>query len=191
MRYIGIDVYRDYFEVAIPKLNNSQFYDTKKYNYYGDDLESFLRSLSANFISIIISRGIYSANLGNQIVALGQNASIVHSQQVLRYSQIKLRKDKIDSIILSKYGEENKPTLYKPTPDFVQLINHKWEELKQLLNSLAVNKKRLGSINTAFFVDDTEKQRVLDAINKANEQIQKFEDDSVEIVDKFINPFIL
>ncbi len=191
MRYIGIDVYRDYFEVAIPKFNNSEVYDIKKYNYYGDELESFLRSLSSNFVSIIISRGIYSANLGNQIFSLGQNAAIIHSQQVLRYSQIKLKKEKIDAIVLSKYGEDNKPVLYSPTPDFIKIINNKWEDLKHLLSSLAVNKKRLSSMETAFVFDESEKVKLLEHIERNNELIKKFEDETVELVDKFINPFIL
>jgi transposase len=190
-KYIGIELNREHFIAAFPH-DYSQKYDIKRYKQSELDISTFVRSLSNNFVSIMENHGIYSVTLANQIYKAGFEVAIVHGVQLIHFAQTRFLKDKLDPVIISKYGEEMRPALYNPTPEFIEQISKGWEELRLLLHTKIGKRKKLHAIETSFKTNKEEEiSRIKESIHKNEIDIKAMEEELSVVVNKFINPYTL
>ncbi|MEM7183398.1 MAG: hypothetical protein AAF518_20980 [Spirochaetota bacterium] len=189
-KYIGIQLNKEYFVSAFPRDYNVK-YDVKTYNHSDDEIQGFVKSLSNNFTCVLENQGIYSAIIANYIYKAGFESCIVHPVQIERYALTKFFKEDYDSVIISKYGEEFNPSLYKPTPEFMQQIGKSWDVLRLLLHTRIGKRKKLHALENSYRAEKPETDRLRKSLQEDEKKIFKMEEELNGVVNKFINPYSL
>ncbi|MCB1158859.1 MAG: hypothetical protein H7A25_11645 [Leptospiraceae bacterium] len=189
-KFIGIELSKEHFVAAFPR-DYSQKYDIKRYNHNEVEIKQFVKSLSNNWICILENKGIYSAVIANNIYKAGFQVAIVHTLQIERFAQTEFFQEKIDPVIISKYGERMSPALYKPTEEFIEQLNKKWDELKHLLHAKIGKRKKLHALENSDRTDKKDIENVKTSLKKNELDIFRLEEELDLIVNKFINPYYL
>ena len=123
---IGIDVSKDKLDITV--------YNGSSYKHYICDnniksIDSWIREMKLydvkNIIFTMEATGVYSLKAAQYLYNKNFFVSVVNPLIIKRFSEFKMlrsKNDKIDSKIISEYGFEHKPALYKPKPDELEHI---------------------------------------------------------------------
>lgn len=189
-KYIGIKINQESFTAAFPRDYN-QKYDLKTYNNTDGEIQRFVKSLADNFTCILENRGIYSAVIGNYIFKAGFHSCIVHPVQMERFALTRFFKQEYDPVIISKYGDENTPELYQPTPDFIKKISDSWDSLRLLLHTRLGKRKKIHALENSFRSDTGELEHLKKTLAQDEFRINQIEEELDIVVNKFISPYSL
>ena len=182
-KYVGNDISKDKFDIAIP-TNVEESY--KKYSYSNDEkgISEFittLRIMRADGIEphvVVEATGVYSLSVCHQLEEHGFTFSVINPLTSKRFSQTigqSAKTDPHDAVSLSKYGQYMKPKATKlPNPNHYK-IKQKRVYIKQLKKSRQAFKNILHAFEISPFrdeqvVEDTKKQ-----VEYFNQEIKKSE----------------
>jgi transposase len=111
--YVGIDISKDYFDVAIV---SGKGYRNLRFNNDVKDITSFIRLLSNEHHCIMEASGPYYMKLASMLSAQGIRISVVNPLVIRRFCQMRLSKaktDKKDAEMIAAYGVTEKPGLWQ------------------------------------------------------------------------------
>ena len=183
--YIGVDISKLTFDVAILKDGKYQYY---KFENQVKGFKEFFKSLSANDCCVMEASGPYYLNLACFLVDKGIAVSVVNPLVIRRYSQMRLiraKTDKKDAAVIADYGSSQNPALWEKEEGYVL-------ELKQMqAYTEQLNKSRTGLMRQmqAFEANPIQSKIVIKSIKKQidtlEKQLKHIEKEMVQLVEKY------
>lgn len=139
--YIGIDISKDTFDVAIPQVEG---FDSFQLANDTVGFEALLAKLPAESCCVMEATGAYYCALAVFLHEHQQLVSVVNPLSVSHFSRMLLRRaktDKADARLLSQFGAQQQPPLWQPLPVHLTALRQELAVLEQL------NKQRLALSN--------------------------------------------
>jgi len=139
--YIGIDISKDTFDVAIPK---GESFDSFQLPNDSLGFESLLATLPAGCCCVMEATGAYYCALAVFLHGHQRQVSVVNPLSVSHFARMLLRRaktDKADARLLSQFGAQQQPAPWRPLPVHLTALRQELAVLEQL------NKQRLALSN--------------------------------------------
>ncbi len=147
MTYIGIDISKDSFVAAFPKVSG---YQTRTYPNTIKGIKKFIGSLSvAEHQCVMEATGNYGFLLLYLLDRQGIATSMVNPKQIKHFSRMMMtvtKTDTKDACMIAMYGEKINPPLYKMPSETVMLLKQKKTIIRQLKKQLIAIKNLKGSL---------------------------------------------
>lgn len=147
MTYIGIDISKDSFVAAFPKVSG---YQTRTYPNTIKGIKKFIGSLSvAEHQCVMEATGNYGFLLLYLLDRQGIATSMVNPKQIKHFSRMMMtvtKTDTKDACMIGMYGEKINPPLYKMPSETVMLLKQKKTIIRQLKKQLIAIKNLKGSL---------------------------------------------
>lgn len=141
--YYGIDISKDVIDVMDKNGKHKQ---------YANELKGFkqlLKQTDAESYFVMEATGVYHSQLANYLYEKGEQVSVVNPLVIKRYMQMNLRRiktDKADAEMISKYAQQNELQAYKPAPEYVKESRIISENIDLLIKSRTMIKNRLHAM---------------------------------------------
>jgi transposase len=174
--YVGVDVSKNTLDIAIPKENGFQ---SLKINNDLKSFKQFENKIDKDCVLVMEASSTYYLPFAFYFYERGYKVAIVNPLVIKHFSKMRMSRtktDKKDAVLLSKYGETEKPQLWKPKSkmllEYAQLsaylelkINHRSQFTNQIeaFKSSGLAKKEV--------IKMLEKERT--AINKIIDQLEE------------------
>lgn len=110
IKYLGIDISKDVFDVCDADFNYYQFKNTVS------GFKKLLKLLDNNTVCVMEATGYYHTRLAYFLLDSGFGVSVVNPLKIKRFIQMdlsKIKTDKSDSKMIQRYGKERKPKLWR------------------------------------------------------------------------------
>lgn len=114
INYIGIDISKPFFDVAIPV---GQGYGHHRLDNNQAGFSAFLKLIPSESVVVMEASGPYYLRLASFLSQKGIGVSVVNPLVIRRFCQMRLSRaktDKKDSIMIAQYGCLEKPALWHP-----------------------------------------------------------------------------
>lgn len=124
-QYVGVDISKDYFDVALPEENHYAHFQ------FPNNLKGFkdlFKLLSASSAAVMEASGSYYLQLAFYLVKKGIPVSVVNPLVIRRFCQMRMvraKTDKKDAQMIAEYGKTEQPAVWEPPKAYVL-------ELKQM-----------------------------------------------------------
>lgn len=124
-QYVGVDISKDYFDVALPKESSYQHHqlaNTPK------GFKELMRLLPSDAMVVMEASGPYYLQLAFYLHEKGVSLSVINPLVIRRFCQmrqVRAKTDKKDAQMIAKYGKTEHPATWEP-PEAYML------ELKQM-----------------------------------------------------------
>jgi len=132
-KFIGIDISKTAFSVAFPQPDGC--YQVKEFSNDEEGINNLLPLLDQQVHCVMEATGSYSMLLSYTLSEQGYTVSVINPRQAAHFSQMLLRvtkTDRMDAILLAKYGQHMKPTIFQPNSKIMLHLKQKRALLKQL-----------------------------------------------------------
>lgn len=134
--YVGIDISKETFDVAIHQSTGYQYY---KLSNDAKGFRALRKLVSSHHHMVMEASGPYYMQLATDLHENGFAVSVVNPLVIRRFCQMRLSRaktDRKDAMMIAEYGKAEQPTLWKPEESYVL-------ELKQMQASVdLLNKNR-------------------------------------------------
>jgi transposase len=186
MNYVGIDISKSSFDVAIEKDNRYHYYK------FSNDKAGFKELLKAINVTdpwcVMEASGPYYLRLAWYLREQGIDVSVVNPLVIRRFCQMRLiraKTDKKDAAMIAEYGKTERPKAWKEEDAYVM-------ELKQMQAYVDIlEKTRTGLINQLEAFDQspissvTVRKGLVKMIGQAEKQMKETEKQMDAIVTKY------
>jgi len=183
MRYIGIDVAKDTFDVAFPSSNSN--YKVVQFVNNEEGVKKFIKKLKQDDRSVLEATGSYSTLLTKRIMESGFEVSVVNPLQTKYFSKMTLRRTKTDASdaeMIAEYGLKMSPEPEKPTPDYIDDMRQRRAVLSQLKETVVRFKNQLHAMKARVRPDKTSIKFIEETIANLQMQIDELEKNMQEVV---------
>ncbi|MCK0193569.1 IS110 family transposase [Ornithobacterium rhinotracheale] len=154
MTYIGIDISKDSFVAAFPKVSG---YQTQTYPNTVKGIRKFIGSLSVTEHHCVMeATGNYGFLLLYLLDRQGIASSMVNPKQIKHFSRMMMtvtKTDPKDACMIAMYGEKMNPPVYKMPSEAVMLLKQKKTIIRQLKKQLTASKNLKSSLVMLPFQD--------------------------------------
>ncbi len=143
--YIGIDISRDYLEVAFSTQN-----DTQAYLNTPEGIRQLVADLATEVVALIVleASGGYEQTLFQQLQAANLTVALVNPTRVRRFAAAigQLAKtDRIDAQVLAQFAKILQPKAQEPKPKLEQQLKRRLARRRQLVDMITAEKNRLST----------------------------------------------
>ncbi|HMV44434.1 MAG TPA: IS110 family transposase, partial [Leptospiraceae bacterium] len=183
MRYIGIDVAKDTFEVAFPSSNSK--YKVVQFVNNEEGVKKFIKKLKKDDRSVLEATGSYSTRLVKRIMQSGFEVSVVNPLRIKHFSKMNLSRTKTDSsdaVLIAEFGLKMTPEPEKPSPEYMEDLSQRRSVLKQLKETVSRFKNQLHALKSRVRPDLTSIKFIEETIKNLEKQIDELEKNMSEIV---------
>lgn len=185
LKYVGIDISKDKFDVAFPGATKNAFTSQTFLNEDAGIAEfiSLLQSRTTKdmeFHLILEATGVYSLTLSHQLVDHGFRISVINPLKSKRFSQTigqEAKTDAQDAIMLSIFGERMQPKPAQLPDDTHYKVKQKRLYIKQLKKGKQVFTNHLHALEIHPIVDGPTLQRTKKQIEQLDQEIKEAEKD--------------
>ncbi|MHB9148285.1 MAG: IS110 family RNA-guided transposase [Candidatus Amoebophilus sp.] len=181
--YVGIDISKSFFDVALP---NGQAYLYYKFDNNQDGFEALLKVLPRECVVVMEASGPYYLRLAAYLTEQTIGVSVINPLVIRRFCQMRMSRaktDKKDSKMIAEYGQIEKPGLWQPPQRHVVAL----QQIEALLNNLhkehtAVSNQLEGFKSSGMLDTKLErmikgelkhKQELIDKLTKQMEELAK------------------
>lgn len=187
--YVGIDISKLTFDVALSKSEN-------KYKYYkfSNDIKgfkAFLKLIEASgYICVMEASGPYYLRLATFLNEQQISVCVINPLVIRRFCQMRMSRtktDKKDAMMIAEYGKTEAPDLWQPELKYVLELKQMQAYLEQL------NKSKTGLIRQKeAFNQNTNQSKDVDnsldfIVETLAQEINKIEEAMVTIIKKYHN----
>lgn len=167
--YIGIDISKDSFDVAIP---NGEGYDSLQLANDALGFDALLGALPADSCCVMEATGAYYCALAVFLHGHQRQVSVVNPLCVSHFARMLLRRaktDRADARLLSQFGAQQQPPPWQPLPAHLTALRQELAVLEQL------GKQRLALSNQrkSLALVPQHSQRALQAIGAQIESLDR------------------
>lgn len=176
IKYLGIDISKDFFDVCD---NNLVYYQFKN-NLSG--FKKLVKLLDSNTICVMEATGYYHTRLAYFLLELGFGVSVVNPLKIKRYIQMdlsKIKTDKSDAKMIQLYGKDRRPKLWIGQSDTQQ-------ESLQLLRMLSIYSKQSTQLKNKIHGEEVLGYPSKVVINSLNRSLKKLKKE-MEVLEKALN----
>lgn len=182
MDYIGIDISKSTFVVAYPQLKGykiCEFKNTPK------GIKSFIKTLNQEDNHCIMeATGNYCMLILYMLNEAKIKVSLINPLKTHNFARAEMavtKTDAEDAKLLSKYGSEKHPEVYKMPTKTILLLKQQRVVLRQYKKQLVALKNLLLSLEILPIINKLAIKSLKDTIRTLEEQIAKLEDDMTNI----------
>lgn len=175
MVYIGIDISKKSFDVALPSTKG---YQLKKYSNDQQGYAQLIGHLPVNSCCVMEATGPYYVQLASHLHEQGICVAVVNPLVIKRFSQMRLlrtKTDQADAKLIAAYGELEKPALWKPTIAFITELQQESSVLEGLIKQRTALKNQLEALNQLPHVSPEAMQTLQTLLQTLQEQIEVLE----------------
>lgn len=182
--YVGIDISKSYFDVAIP--NNNKGYSHHKFDNNQNGFSALLKVLPKESTVVMEASGPYYMRLAHFLATNAIPVSVINPLVIRRFCQMRMSRaktDKKDSKMIAEYGCMEKPTLWQPPKDYEIAL----QQMQALLANVekeyqAANNQLESFIQTGRLNEELEelikkeliyKQKLIDKLTREIEEKSK------------------
>lgn len=182
--YIGIDISKDYFDMAI-KCDETN-YSSYRFSNNVKGFKQMLKLMNSQSWCVMEASGPYYLRLATYLQEHSVKVSVVNPLVIRRFCQMMLMRaktDKKDAIMIAQYGRINRPSLWSSDEDYVLELR----QLQTYLNQL--NKQRTSFIRQQQAFDQCTVQQpkvrtgIRRQIKRLEGEIMRIEDEMVGIIE--------
>ncbi|SEB49838.1 Transposase [Tenacibaculum sp. MAR_2009_124] len=176
IKYLGIDISKDFFDVCD---NNLVYYQFKN-NLSG--FRKLVKLLDSNTICVMEATGYYHTRLAYFLLELGFGVSVVNPLKIKRYIQMdlsKIKTDKSDAKMIQLYGKDRRSKLWIGQSDTQQ-------ESLQLLRMLSIYSKQSTQLKNKIHGEEVLGHPSKVVINSLNRSLKKLKKE-MEVLEKALN----
>ncbi|MEQ8361064.1 MAG: IS110 family transposase [Cytophagales bacterium] len=141
--YYGIDISKDVFDVMDQDGRHMQFANTVK------GFKLFLNEIDPQGCFVMEATGVYHVRLADFLYEQKAFVSVVNPLVIKRFIQMNLRRiktDKADAEMISKYGQSVALKPYKPAPVYVKESRILTDNIDLLIKNRTMLKNRLHAL---------------------------------------------
>ncbi len=182
MTYIGIDISKDSFVAAFPKVSG---YQTLTYPNTVKGIRKFIGSLSiTEHHCVMEATGNYGFLLLYLLNRQGIAASMVNPKQIKHFSRMMMtvtKTDPKDACMIAMYGEKMNPPVYKMPSETVMLLKQKKTIIRQLKKQLTASKNLKSSLVMLPFQDKNGMKALDKTISFLASQIESLESELADL----------
>lgn len=176
--YVGIDISKDFFDVALPaeegKYRHLQLSNDKA------GFKKLLRELKGmEAICVMEASGPYYLRLACFLYEQGIAVSVVNPLSIRRFCQMRLARaktDKKDALMISAYGKSEAPPLWEPEAAYLQELKQLEMVAQGLQKSLHQHQRQLEALQQAPQVSRQAKQSLEKVMEQAQKELEKVEE---------------
>ncbi len=176
MVLIGIDISKDYFDVAFPKAKG---YYTQKWENQAAGFASFLAQLPQQAHCVMEATGPYYLRLATYLQQQGIAVSVVNPLVIKRFSQMKLSRaktDKADACLIAEYGRLHQPALWQPPLAPMEEVQQENSLLEQLIKQRTALQNHRHALLQRPHISEKALQTLEAALSALQEQIKDLEE---------------
>ena len=182
MYYIGIDISKSTFIAAYPQEKG---YKTREFKNTPKGIKDFIKTLYPDENHCIMeATGNYCMLLLYMLNESGIRASLINPLKTHNFARAEMsvtKTDAEDAKMLSKYGTEKRPDVYKMPTKTILLLKQQRSVLRQYKKQLSALKNLLGSIEILPIVNSLAVKSLKDSIKSLEKQISRLEEDMINI----------
>mgnify|MGYP006190481681 CR=1 FL=1 len=175
--YVGIDISKETFDVAIPKKEK---YTHLKLDNCKAGFEKLLKELEdvKEIIFVMEASGPYYLRLATYLHDKGMAVSVVNPLVIRRFCQMRLSRaktDKKDSKMISAYGKAEEPELWEPESEHVNELRQLQTVERGLQKSLHIHKRQKEALSETGKINQQAKQSLEKIIKQLEAEIAKLQ----------------
>lgn len=182
MTYIGIDISKSTFVVAYPKEKG---FTTKTFKNTPIGIRSFMQTLSKDEHHCVMeATGNYGLTLLYMLDKNDYRVSLINPLKTHNFAKTELsvtKTDAEDAKLLSRYGKEKQPPVYKMPTETIILLKQKRTVLRQLKKQHTMLTNMQQSLEVLPVQDQPSRQAVKKVIISLEKQIRALEEDMTNI----------
>lgn len=173
MHFIGIDISKKYFDVALPALKTAK--------RFGNDKTGFtclLKQLPPDSCCVMEATGPYYLRLATHLHEQGIAVSVVNPLVIRRFSQMRLlrtKTDQVDAKLIAAYGALEKPALWKPATVSISELQQEASVLQGLIKQRTAIENQLEALEQMPHVSQQALQTLDTLLETLNQQIEQLE----------------
>lgn len=175
MTFIGIDISKDRFDVALPKGSG---YKSDKFANQSSGFAALCAVLPADAHCVMEATGPYYLQLATHLHQQGIAVSVVNPLVIKRFSQMKLSRaktDKADARLIAEYGRLHQPALWQPPLAFIQEVQQESSLLEQLLKQRTALGNHRHALEQHPHISKQALNTLSHLLTQLDEQIQQLE----------------
>ena len=188
MTYIGIDISKSTFTVAYPKEKG---YTIREFKNTPMGVRSFMKTISQDEHQCIMeATGNYGVLLLYMLDKEGYKVSLINPLKTHNFAKAELfvtKTDAEDAKLLSQYGKEKQPPVYKMPSETIMLLKQKRTILRQLKKQHTALSNMQKSLEVLPVQDQASRQALKKSVIFLEKQIAKLEGDMTNITKKEFN----
>jgi transposase len=175
MHYIGIDIAKQSFDVALPLEKG---YQLKKYPYETSGLAALLQQLPVESCCVMEATGPYYVRLATFLYEQGIAVAVINPLVIKRFSQMRLlrtKTDQADAKLIAAYGKLEKPALWQPAAAYITELQQESTVLEGLIKQRTALHNQLEAFNQLPHVSPQALQTLQTLLQTLQEQIEHLE----------------
>lgn len=183
--YAGIDISKDYFDVALPvggKYRHVKFSNDKK-----GFKQLLQQTKSRSLIFVMEASGPYYLPLASFLHEQQLSVSVVNPLSVRHYSKMRFlraKTDKKDAAIIADYAQSQRPALWEPEAEHVLSLKQLHTVVRGLQKSHHQQCRQLESLLASGKVNQQAKQSLEAILKQLEKQLKKVEEEMDDLVKK-------
>ena len=185
MTYLGIDISKSTFVVAYPKEKG---YTIREFKNTPAGIHSFMHTLNKDEHHCIMeATGNYGVTLLYMLDKGGYRVSLINPLKTHNFAKTELsvtKTDAEDAKLLSRYGQEKQPPVYKMPTETILILKQKRTVLRQLKKQHTMLTNMQQSLDVLPVQDQLSKNAVKKVIISIEKQIRALEEDMTNITKK-------
>lgn len=164
-KYVGVDISKDDFEVAIPDGEGKGNFTTKKLDNNESGVKKFIEMAEPDWHVIVEATGVYSLLLSHELSKAGIAVSVINPRSSSHFAKAanqSAKTDKMDAKGLSNYGRCMQP-------DATELPDEDYYAMKQkrlYIKHLQKSKQRLGNVLHSLEIHPFQDESTVENIKK-------------------------
>lgn len=173
MHFIGIDISKKQFDVALTSQKT-----TKRYSNDQIGFAALLEHLPEQCCCVMEATGPYYLRLATYLYEQGIAVSIVNPLVIRRFSQMRFMRtktDQLDAKLIAAYGALEKPALWKPSALFISEMQQEASVLQGLIKQRTAVENQLEALEQMPHVSQQALQALDTLLETLDEQIQQLE----------------
>lgn len=182
MKFIGIDIGKSSFVVALPSGTG---YQTKTYPNSAAGIRKFITSFpAAEYQCVLEATGNYGYLLIYLLHRSGIAVSLVNPKQIKHFTRMMMavtKTDTKDACTIALYAEKMNPPIYKMPSEAIMLLKQKKTVIRQLKKQLTATRNLMGSLDVLPIKDRNCMQTLTKTIAFLTRQIETMEAELADI----------
>jgi transposase len=183
MNYVGIDISKESFDVA---LSRSEKYAHYKFSNNASGFKQFYKLLDkTHHWCVMEASGPYYQKLAMYLQANEISLSVVNPLVIRRFCQMRLVKaktDKKDAVMIAEYGKTEQPKAWKADAPYLLELKQMQAYLEQLDKSRTGFIRQLEAFKQSPVMNKEVKRGIATMIKTTEKQMQQVEQKMEEII---------
>ena len=171
-QYFGIDISKDFFDVATDQDDHFQLENSKA------GFKQLKKKLPEGAVCVMEVTGVYHYRLALYLYESGIAVSVVNPIRIKRFMEMHLRRnktDKADAAMICQYGMNQELSLWAPPEEYLRKSRLIMDHITSYIKSRTMFKNRLHATKTHGFTCSLLTRKLEQTIRQLDKTISELE----------------